>query len=169
MCWDILMHLNSQGVAGLDAAAGGNSAAVLVATNIVAHDILDGRVGQRHAHASLAVLSLLAFRSINLFTGGKTYLVNAIDPQVLESSVSGDLLRRKSRHEGEDGRLHCRFLERMRSVCNEWQCRNAVQLWSALKIRQGRWRKTCSLVVLYSRSLDLCGPSFYDLHDYHSL
>lgn len=41
---DILVHLNGQGIAGLDAAAGSNSAAVLVAADIVAHHVLDGRV-----------------------------------------------------------------------------------------------------------------------------
>ena len=60
----VLVHLDGEGVAGLDAAAACDRALVNVATDIVAHDILDRGVGLRQAHADLAVLRWSALLSI---------------------------------------------------------------------------------------------------------
>jgi len=101
------VHLDGQGVAGLDATATCDGTAVLVATDIIAHHILNRGVGQRQAHASLTVLGSLAFELITSHHE-KTYLISAIDPQVLERSMASNLLRSKSRDKGEDSRLHGR-------------------------------------------------------------
>lgn len=57
------------------------------------------------------------------------------------------------------------MLKRKCSV-NEWKYWDPVQLWRALKILG---TETCSLGVLYSRSLTTSGPWYYYLQAFHSL
>jgi hypothetical protein len=68
----LLVHLDGHGVAGFDGAATRDGAAVDVAADVVGGDVCEGVVGGGHADAGLA-------------------LVDAVDPEVLEGGVGGDL------------------------------------------------------------------------------
>jgi len=67
----LLVHFDGDGVAGFDGAAARDGAAVDVAAQVVGGDVGHGVVGGGHADAGLA-------------------LVDAVDPEVLESGVGGD-------------------------------------------------------------------------------
>lgn len=83
----VLVHLDGDGVASLDAAGGGGGARVGVATHVVGRGVLDGRVGRGHADAGAG-------------------LVHAVHPQLLEDGVTGNHVSHGGgESEGGDG-LH---------------------------------------------------------------
>ena len=82
------MHLNSDGAASLHGALLRDRRSTGVTPHSIAADIGDGRVGRRNTSALRAI-------------------VGAVDPEGLEDSVSGGLLREQAGDEaGKEGSPH---------------------------------------------------------------
>lgn len=78
-----LVHLNGNGAASLDGALSSGASGTGVATHIVGGDICHGGVGRRA-------------------TGALGAVIDAINPELLEGCVGGNVLGKDSR-EGSDG------------------------------------------------------------------
>jgi hypothetical protein len=79
----LLVHLNRDGVAGLDSASTGYSASVDVAPDVVVGDIGERVVRCWHADACFS-------------------LIDTVDPEVLKDRVSGDARSRQRCHNGKN-------------------------------------------------------------------
>lgn len=102
-----LVHLDRHGGASGNRALAGHSLRASIASDVIAGDTRNGVVVQGKTSTDTTV-NLVLVTTVHRHVGvsGEAYLIDAVDPKLLERGVAGGLLGEEGRKGREDEGLH---------------------------------------------------------------